>query len=307
MELHQLRYFVEVSRRRNFTRAAQACRVAQPSLSQQIIKLEKELGQPLLDRTRRKILLTPAGQRFLPQAQAILAAVEDARRMVSLDDALHGQLSIGAISTIAPYLLPQILARFLHSRPQATVSVVENLTPVLVEACLAGELDAAIVALPINEPMLEAVPLFTESLLLATAYEHPLARQRSVKLTDLTGHPFVLLDPVHCLGAQIVQFCRDRSCVPVVRCRSSQLLTVQKMVAMGLGLSLIPQMACTTDAASGCRYRRLSGDHPQRTIGLVYLRRRFRTPLLEHLLAILRADALQKKRLATSGPARESK
>ena len=297
MELHQLRYFVEVSKRSNFTRAAQACSVAQPSLSQQIIKLEKELGQPLLDRTRRKTMLTAAGQRFLPQAQAILAAVEDARRMVCVNDAQQGELAMGAISTIAPYLLPRILAKFLHGRPQATVSVVEDLTPTLVEACLVGELDAAIVALPINEPLLESAPLFTEPLLLATARDHPLAKLRRVTMRDLTGHPFVLLDPVHCLGAQVVQFCRDRACIPVVRCRSAQLLTVQKMVGMGLGVSLIPQMACATDAASGCSYRSLSGDQPQRTIGLIHHRRRFRSPLLEHLRAVLRADALDKKNL----------
>ncbi len=301
MELHQLRYFVEVSKRRNFTRAAQACSVAQPSLSQQIIKLEKELGQPLLDRTGRQARLTDAGQRFLPEAQAILAAVEDARRTVCGHDGQHGELAVGAISTIAPYLLPQILAKFLHSRPQATVSVVEDLTQGLVEACLAGELDAAIVALPIQEPALESAPLFIEPLLLATAHDHPLAKLRRVTLRDLTGHPFVLLDPVHCLGAQIVQFCRDRSCVPVVRCRSSQLFTVQKIVGMGLGVSLIPEMACAADAASGCCYRVLHGAYPQRTIGLIYHRRRFRRPLLEHLLAVLRAYALEKGGPVTSG------
>src|SRR5262245_8887804 len=152
MELNQLRYFVAVAELSSFTKAAARCGVAQPSLSQQIQKLERELGQQLLDRFGRRIRLTEAGEAFYGRATAALDAIDDARTSVqNSHDWQTGTITIGAIHTIAPYLLPDIVQRLTKRFPQAHVIVKEQLTEELVADCLGGELDVGIVALPINE------------------------------------------------------------------------------------------------------------------------------------------------------------
>src|SRR4051794_24799485 len=167
MELHQLRYFVAVARAGNFSRAAERCHVSQPSLSQQILKLERQLGQPLLNRLGRRAVPTDAGRLLLERATAILAAVEDAERRLQAGDGGHGRLAVGAIPTIAPYLLPAALERFARRWPAVEVSLVEDVTRNLVAAVAEGELDLAVVALPQGDERLQADPLLTEPLLAA--------------------------------------------------------------------------------------------------------------------------------------------
>lgn len=288
MELHQIKYFLAVVRYRHFTRAARHCQVAQPSLSQQIKKLERELGQPLFDRAGKKVLMTDAGNRFLEKANAVLAAIEDARKVVAADDGALGTLNIGAIPTIAPYVLPPLIKSFNRLRPGAQVQIMEDITEHLVRACLDGEIDAAILALPIDAPLLESEAIFTEPLLLAMPKNHALARRKNINIADLQDQPFVLLDPVHCLGSQVLNFCRDKHCLPLVRCRSSQLLTVQEMVGLGMGISLIPQMAARADDGRKCCYRDLSAPAPARIIGICRHRRRFESRLLKDFLNLAR-------------------
>jgi DNA-binding transcriptional LysR family regulator len=180
MELHQLRYFVAVAQLENFTRAAQKCFVAQPSLSQQIIKLERECGGPLFDRSGRKVRLTDRGRTLFDRAIEILAAVEGAKRALT-EDSDAGQITVGAIPTIAPYLLPPLLKRFLRDYPKTEVTVSENLTEYTIQACLEGDVDVGVLALPISEDQLAIEPLLTEELLLAMAAGHPLAARRHAR------------------------------------------------------------------------------------------------------------------------------
>lgn len=279
--MHQLRYFVAVAERHNFTRAAESCHVAQPSLSQQILKLENELGQPLFDRLGRKVLLTDAGERFYGRAKAILEAVEEAKREAEDCGGDGGRITIGAILTVAPYMLPGLLRRFQKAFPEAEVVVQEDLTERLIAACLAGEIDGAILSLPIDDRQLRVEPLLSEPLLLATPPGHPLAGHKRVDIEDLNKEPFILLDPIHCLGELILSFCRGRECRPTVACRSSQLLTVQELVALGNGVSLLPRMACDADQSGRIRYRPLSGVRPKRTIVMISHRQRFRSRCFE--------------------------
>lgn len=301
MEFHQLRYFVAVADHGNFTRAAESCLVAQPSLSQQIIKLEKELGRPLFDRLGRTARLTDAGRVLYEQAVSVLANVEDAKRRVSgADGAAAGRIAVGAIPTIAPYLLPPILRDFRRAYPRAEIAVQEDYTEHTIKSCLTGELDLAILALPVEHEQLHVEPLYREELLLATAAQHPLARQRRVTLADIQGQPFILLSETHCLGEQIVSFCRQEECSPSIRCRSAQLLTVQELVALRHGVSLIPEMAAAADKSKRCKYRSLSGDRPTRTLAVIWHKHRFQTPLVREFLSLVR-QYRPKPSAATSG------
>lgn len=289
MELHQLRYFVAVAEAGSFSRAAVRCHVSQPSLSQQVAKLERRVGQTLLSRLGRQVVPTDAGRLLLERAAAILAAVDDAERQLRDGDGVAGgRLTVGAIPTVAPYLLPPVLKRFLARHPGAEVTIHEDVTRQLVPAAAAGELDLAVMALPVEDERLEAEPLVTEPLRLAAPKGHPLAARRRVTLADLTGEPFILLNEEHCLGTQVLSFCRARDCAPRIVCRSAQIGTVQALIGTGHGVSLLPELACRAARADGVTYRPLAGGPFQRTVAAVWHRRRYHGPTARQFLAVLR-------------------
>lgn len=271
MELHQLRYMVAVAKTGNFSRAAEQCHVAQPSLSQQIQKLESELNQRLFLRLKQGVKLTPAGEAFLPRAARILAEVDAAQREASDECALtRGSISIGALPTIAPYLLPMVIAKFTRKFPGVQVVVQEDTTARLLKLAMNCDIDLAVVSLPITETGFEIVTLFTEELLLALPAKHPLAKKRSVQMDDLENERFILMKEGHCLGDQVTGFCNRRDFHPNVSCQSTQLETVQALVATGLGVSLIPQMACNSGPATRPLYRSLENPKPKRSIVVVW-------------------------------------
>ena len=306
MEIHQLKYFVAVAELASFTKAAQRCGVSQPSLSQQIQKLEQELGQPLLDRFGRSIRLTEAGRAFYDRSSAILDAVDEAKACVrDGDDWQNGTVSIGAIHTGAPYFLPKVVQRFTRKFPEAQVAVEERLTEVLVERSLAGDLDVGIVALPIAEKRLRVEPLFKEQLLAALPAASTLAERKRLALEDVTREPFLLLDEMHCFGRQTLQLCADRDCVPTISCRTAQLLTVQEMVALGQGVSLVPKMALRLSRDRRCVYRTLAGPPIEREIAMIWRPRYRPRKLVEALLEMLRelgrrrSESVARKRIAS--------
>ncbi len=221
MELHQLRYFVAVAQTGNFSRAAQRCHVSQPSLSQQILKLERRLGQPLLNRLGRRAALTDAGRLLLDRATAILASVDDVERRLSDGGGLQGgRLAIGAIPTIAPYVLPPALERFARHCPQVELTVLEDVTRNLLAAVMEGDLDLALVALPIADERLHMEPVLTEALLAAVPRTHALARRRKICIRDLGEERFILMNEMHCLGDQVLSLCHAHDCQPTIACRS---------------------------------------------------------------------------------------
>ena len=290
MELHRLEYFVAVADLGSFTRAAERCGVAQPSLSQQIGKLEEELRKPLFERLGRTIRLTDAGRGLYDQAVAILAAVEEAKRSIadaSKEEA--GPIAVGAIPTVAPYLLPSLVCRYHERFPLSRVVIHEDLTEHILAACLRGELDVAVLALPIADPQLHVEALYEEELLLALPREHSLAKKRRVTVRDLDGQPFILLSEMHCLGQQIVSFCNQESCRPFIVCRSAQLLTVQQFVSVGHGVSLLPAMACALDRDPQRQYRRLAEPRPTRTLAMVWHKQRYQRPLVRRFIDLMRA------------------
>jgi LysR family hydrogen peroxide-inducible transcriptional activator len=290
MELHQLRYFVAVADLGSFTRAAERCLVAQPSLSQQVIKLERELGQPLFDRLGRGVRLTEAGRALYAEAAPVLASLDGLRERVTGATAPgQGAVQVGAIPTIAPYLLPPLLHRFAERFPHATVGLHENLTALTERACLEGEVDVGLVASPAGHDLLHSEPLFTEELLLALPPKHRLLEKKQVRLADLAEEAFVLLGEVHCLGEQVMTFCKQGGCRPAVRCRGSQLLTVQELVALGHGVSLLPAMACAADRGLRCEYRRMAAPRPTRTLYALWRPDRHQPPVVKAFIKELKA------------------
>jgi LysR family hydrogen peroxide-inducible transcriptional activator len=289
MELHQLRYFVAVAETGSFTRAAEREGVTQPTLSEQIMRLEnidKGIGRRLFDRLGRKVVLTDAGQVLLAHAQSILAAVGEAERAVR-DSGEGGRLRIGAIPTIAPFLLPASIVRFRKEHPAVQLQLKEDLTGRLLTDVVAGELDIGLMALPIRDDRLHVEKLFAEPLVMALPAKHRLAAKAEVKLADVVEEPFILLDDVHCFGDQVLSFCRRGGLEPRVVCRGEQIVTLLAMVAAGQGVSVVPEMAALADTAKSCVYRPLGKPIPTRTLCAVWHKQRYRPASLRSFVEVI--------------------
>jgi LysR family hydrogen peroxide-inducible transcriptional activator len=265
MEFHQLRYVCAIAETSSFSRAAERCRVAQPSLSQQILKLEEDLGTKLFDRLGRSIRLTEAGRAFLPHARSILSQMETARSSVADKSAdVRGSVAVGVIPTIAPYLMPRYTTAFTKKHPEAKLRIVEEITPVLVESLRDLSIDLAILALPLRHKDLKLFPLRTEPLLAALPKDHPRAAAESLSLKDLRGESFVMLRDGHCFRDLSLAACTHARVTPRIVFESGQFSSLFGMVAAGVGISLVPEMAI--DRNAGCRYVRLSDARATRTI-----------------------------------------
>lgn len=291
MELHQLRYFVAVAETGSFTRAAEREGITQPTLSEQVIRLESAahgVGRRLFDRLGRKVVLTDAGQELLARAQGILAAVDEAERAVR-DSADGGRLRIGAIPTIAPFLLPDIIARFRKEHAAVQLQLAEDRTERLLADLLAGELDVGIMALPIRDERLHVEKLFTEALVVALPAKHRLAAKSEVKLADIVDEPFILLDDMHCFGDQVLSLCRRGGLEPKVVCRGEQIVTLLAMVAAGQGVSVVPEMAAAGDSSKNRVYRPLGKPAPSRTLCAVWHKQRYRPASLRAFVDVLKA------------------
>jgi LysR family hydrogen peroxide-inducible transcriptional activator len=288
MELHQLRYFCAVADTGSFSRAAEQSHVSQPSLSQQILKLEDELGARLFDRLGRSVRVTEVGKAFLPRARAVLRELEAARGdAVERKDALGGPVVVGVIPTVAPYLLPGYLGSYAKKFPQVQVTVVEEITPVLLERLRASSIDVAILALPVRGHEFQAAPLLTERLFAALPPKHKLASRRSLALKDLQTEPFLLLRDGHCFRDTAVAACDRARLHPQIVFESGQFSSLLSMVGAGMGVSIVPEMA--VDRGARCRYVRIADAQAARSIGAVTLRGRSQTRSLRAFLEMLQA------------------
>ena len=265
MEFHQLRYVCAIAETGSFSRAAERCQIAQPSLSQQVLKLEEDLGTKLFDRLGRSVRLTEAGRAFLPHARSILSQMEMARSSVADKCAdVRGSVAVGVIPTIAPYLMPRYAAGFAKKYPEAKLRIVEETTPILVENLRNLSIDFAILALPLRHKDLELFPLRTEPLFAVLPKDHPRARVKSLTLKDLRGEPFVMLRDGHCFRDLSLAACTHARVTPRIAFESGQFSSLFGMVAAGVGVSLAPEMAI--DRNADCLYVRLSDARATRTI-----------------------------------------
>jgi LysR family transcriptional regulator, hydrogen peroxide-inducible genes activator len=290
MEIHQLRYLCAVARAGSFTRAAEEEGVAQPSLSQQILKLEAEMGAPLFERLGRSVRLTPCGELLLPQARAILRQFNDARNSVQgLLVGVRGRLTVGSIPTVMPYFVAQRAQGFRREYPDVDLQLVENTTPRLVDGLQSGDLDLAILALPLSSPDLVCGELFRERILLALPPRHRLANAERVDLKDVKHERLLLLREGHCFRDNALAACRKARVVPNAVFESDQFASIFALVAAGAGISMVPEMA--SGAAEGCRLVFLRPESFRR-IGYAHVRRQFRPPARKAFV-----DWLKKNRI----------
>jgi LysR family hydrogen peroxide-inducible transcriptional activator len=273
--------------------------VAQPSLSQQIKKLETSLGQILFDRLPRGAVLTKAGHALLPRARRILAEVREAAGEIERDlDEGRVPLAVGAIPTMAPYLLPPVLRRLTGEAPECELTVREDLTERLIEALLDLELDCAIMSTPIDHRSVEVEVLGSERLLLVVGGDLRLPPSTESAFETLRSHPSIVLHEMHCLGQQIRDFCETAELAQRIVCRSTQIDTVQHLVSLGMGYSLIPEMAARfsggngvgAEGNGGLRYAAMPDRDPRRDVAVVWRRDRSRSRLARRFAEMVRED-----------------
>ena len=291
MEIHQLTYFVAVAETGSFSRAAERCNIAQPSLSQQIMKLEQELGEPLFDRLPRKVVLTDAGRTLLPRAVSILSDLQDIKHTLNQNvDAGHGLLNVGFIPTIAPFVLPRVIKRFSQEFPNARLTVQEDLTETIVRNLLDGKLDVGITSMPIRHRLIQTEELLTEPLLVASAKENDVITRASIHVKELDDFPFIALSEMHCLGEQVQSFCHRQNLELKIVCDTSQLSTVKNCVEIGLGVSLVPRALALSDSSQQVNYRPLNGASPQRKIAAATHAERTQSFLAKKFIEIVKEE-----------------
>lgn len=289
MEMHQLRYFVATAETGSASRAAARCGVAQPSLSQQVKKLEASLGVRLFDRLGSGMVITDAGRALLPRARAILAEVREAHENLQRDAERDGSLTVGAIPTIAPYVLPSALAKLRKAVPGGEVSVREDLTEHLVAALVAHEIDCALLGGPAGNDLIECETLFQDEFVLIMPPADAHSAQRGVCPADLLDRDRISLHEEHCLGRQIEGFCAGSGVGPRIVCRTTQLQTVFELVALGLGISIVPGMAAAQTRARVAVARFTKG-RPTRQIVLAWRKHRSRSAAATRFAGFVRAQ-----------------
>jgi LysR family hydrogen peroxide-inducible transcriptional activator len=273
MNLRDLRYFVALAEHKHFGRAAQASFVSQPTLSTQIKKLEDELGVALVERTPRKVLLTEAGKEIALRAREVLTEVEQIRAIARRTiDPESGTLRLGIFPTLGPYLLPHVVPQISARFPRLELLLVEEKTETLTKQLREGRLDAAVLALPIHDDQLHAELLFEEPFLLAVPEHHALARRKTLKLDDLSDQSLLLLEDGHCLREQALDICSSTDVHEKQDFRATSLETLRQMVAAGVGITLLPELAGrgAYGNARGVVIKPFAKPTPTRTIGAVW-------------------------------------
>jgi LysR family hydrogen peroxide-inducible transcriptional activator len=248
MTLTELKYIVAVAREKHFGHAAEACFVAQPTLSVAIKKLEDELGVVIFERGGTEISMTPLGAQIVAQAERVLEQTASIKEIAKQNkDPLAGPFRLGIIYTVAPYLLPQLVRNMIERVPQMPLILQENFTAKLVELLRQGELDAAIMALPFAEQGLMVQPLYDEPFVVAVPRHHPWAERRDIASQDLKSETMLLLGNGHCFRDQVLEVCPEMSRFStsgdgIARTfEGSSLETIRHMVASGIGITVLPE------------------------------------------------------------------
>jgi LysR family hydrogen peroxide-inducible transcriptional activator len=291
MNLRDLRYLVAIAEYQHFGNAADACFVSQPTLSTQIKKLEQELGLILIERTNKQMMLTDTGREMVAKAKHILATVEEMRELAARHkDPEAGTLRLGIIPTLAPYLLPRIMGTVQERFPKLKILLYELQTPVILDKLPSGQLDAALLALPVDHTALESIPLFDEPFIAAIPHRHNLARYKKLEAKDLRGHNILLLEDGHCLRDQALDLCRKAGVDEVEGFRATSLETLRQMVASGAGITIVPQLAVAQDHSDAKRIRYIPFAEPQpsRTIVISFRRSSHRHYLAAELGTVIR-------------------
>jgi LysR family transcriptional regulator, hydrogen peroxide-inducible genes activator len=295
MELHQLRYFVAVAETGNFTRAAERSHVSQPSLSQQISKLESEIGHKLFHRLGRKAVVTEAGMAFLERAKRILFEVENAAKELGDHPSLGRRITVGAVQTVMPYLMTPLFAKLRDSHPNLLINAQEDFRSNLLRGVVEGDLDLAVVPLPVKDHRISIEPLLTEPLLLVVGNRHRIATRTEINITDLAEETFISMGDSSALAAQIRAFFGDQKFQPRIGYRCAQVATLKQFIGMGMGISLLPQLARLADDRDSLTYLRLTGSAPTRELVIIRHLQRYQSRGVEQFLTLLREHVSRRE------------
>jgi LysR family hydrogen peroxide-inducible transcriptional activator len=296
LTLRQLRYFDALVRHRHFGRAAAACSISQPALSEQIKELEEKFGAALFERAARQVRMTGLGEALAERVGSILAAVDELDSLAASHRPLR-RLRLGVIPTVGPYLLPSVMQDLTGAYPDLDVHVRETITDRLAEELGQGRIDAAIVALPVAGAAFEAAALFSEEFLLVRARSE--AAAPAPALENLRAARLLLLEEGHCLRDQALSVCGQDPLYPRETLAASSLSTLVQMVGAGLGVTLIPAMAVAVEARSApVAVTRFAAPQPSRTIGMIW---RKSSPLAKPLRDI--SDIVRRAGEAAGGVA----
>lgn len=289
MHLHQLKYFVSIVDTGSVTKAAERCFISQPSISQQLSKLEDSVGKHLFSRVKGKLVLTDAGHVMYEQAQRILVDVEEAKRRVSdIDDANGGAVAIGILPTLAPFMLPSALSALSEKFAGAVVTVREEISEALVDAAKRGEIDILIEVLPVDETDLDIEPLFSDEFYFAVHRDSPLADHESLTIDALNDEPFILLEDIHCLARQIETFCFNECFMPKVMFQASQISTVKHLIEANYGISILPWICIEEDRDAKIRYIKFEGRAPARQVAIATAKNRYVSPAAEYFVSAVK-------------------
>lgn len=273
MTLTELRYIVALAREKHFGRAADKCHVAQPTLSVAVKKLEEELGVILFERGQNEITVTPAGAPVVRQAEKVLAEAARIKELAdTAGDPLAGPLRLGAIYTIGPYLLPKLVPLLRARAPKMPLMIQENYTAKLLDALKSGELDVAVLALPVQEPGLVAQAVYDEAFRVLAPAEHPWAGRETIEAGELLDEQLLMLGRGNCFRDQVLDLCTRAGAGGPQVLEGSSLETIRHMVASGIGITVMPASAVDAlpDNDSLLRVRPFSAPVPTRRVGLVW-------------------------------------
>lgn len=288
-----MRYFLALTQELNFQRAARRVSITQPTLSQQIKKLEDELGSPLFERTPHEVRLTKAGKKFLPYAQTAVDTLKEAlNEMQEGSGEISGTVNLGMIPTICPYLVPGILGNLKKNHPKIKISLYEETTSSLIEKLKQGRLDMGILSLPIHEKGLVEKKLVDEEYLLAVPTRHPLVQKSSVQRKDIEREKILTLQEGHCFSQQALDYCKLSRTDEQIVFQGSSLASVLKLTALGEGITFVPKMAADKKLYPELKFLPFSPP-AKRAVGVIW---RVSAPLLKiHHILMQAAEAELKK------------
>lgn len=291
MNLRELEYVVAVADLRSFSAAAERCCVSQPTLSVQVKKLEEQLGAELFERTNKRVMLTDVGAAVVSAARRILVEVDTIKQVArAAHDPLAGAFRLGAFPTLASYLFPDLVPRLTAAAPNLKLILVEEKTDILANKLRRGEIDAALLALPVEDDGLAVRALFEDPFHFAVWADHPMAGAAAAPIKAMGDWPLLLLEEGHCLRAQALDVCELAGAEDEPDMRATSLETLRQMVRAGTGVTLMPEIAVPLRGDDGVRYIPFEGEPPARTIGLVH-RKSFKRDALVDVVAECARDA----------------
>jgi len=297
VNLRDLRYFVALAETKHFGKAAERSYVSQPTLSAQIKKLENYLGVQLIERHPRRVTLTETGQKILPLARRILQESDEIIAIARNEhDPLSGKLKVALIPTIGPYLLPLVARKLRKQLPKLKLMLYEYQTQPLLEKLRNGEIDLGIIALPVALDGLEAAELYEENFTVAVPNGHPLAKRSSLRLDDLSGETLLLLEDGHCLRDQALEVCSRVDVKEADEYRATSLETLRQMVAAGLGVTLLPELATRGPFGSGqgLTVKPFAKPVPTRTVGAVWRKSSSRIEAIRAVCDVIRTTMKER-------------